>query len=113
MESEVIGILEWNQEVNDIQNGEIQNYARFKHMMVNRTGKLDVLLRQCNRGYEVQCFGGIEGGSSSLMILFIVVIIIGLMLVFGLIYMYKKKRELERKIEALSSSSENITPFQD
>ena len=73
MESEVIGILEWNQEVNDIQNGEIQNYARFKHMMVNRTGKLDVLLRQCNRGYEVQCFGGIEGGSSSLMILFIVI----------------------------------------
>ena len=114
MVSEVSGVLQCNEVVHQIQDS-VSNTARFLHILVNRTGRHENLLRTCNLGYQVQCYidGGNEGASSSIMILFIIVIIIGLMLIFGLIYMCKKKNALERKIEALTSGSENITPFQD
>jgi hypothetical protein len=115
MGSEVTGILQWSEAVQTIQTSNV-NTARFNRILVNRTGNLEHLYgNRCNVGYEIQCYsdGGNEGASSSFMILFVVVIIIGLMLVFALVYMCKKKKALEKKIEVLTSTSENINGFQD
>ena len=94
------------------------NIVWFDNILVNRTGAFEPILgNSCNVGYVVQCdTQGVPVSSYASVlpiILLIPIIIICLMLVFVIISLRKKKRALERELEALKSRSENPTAFHD
>ena len=99
-----------------------RNIVWLDDIRVNRTGAFEPFLgNSCNLGYVVQCDTQYHPQTPPVpstvsllpIVLLIPIIIICLMLVFVIIYLRKKKRALERELEALKSSSENLKAFQD
>ena len=75
-------------------------------ILVNRSGAYEPMIENtCNQGYVIQCYiDNIQENKCSsdpFMFLFIAVVAICLMLVLGLIYLFKKKRALEKECDAL------------
>ena len=111
---------------NEVPN-TASNTVRFGNMYVNTTGEWkDLLSNTCNLGYELECYQNCsqvcvedcyqynnECASSSFMILFLIFGFICTMLVFGIVYLFKKKRALERELDRLNYNHANLVASQD
>jgi hypothetical protein len=85
------------------------NMVRFKDILEKRDGKSVRFLEKCNEGFLIQCDHSAMGASSPIKIPLIIVILICIMLVFGVLFLLKKNRALQRELKTEKGGSENLT----